>query len=110
MPLTRSFLSRRRLLLSVCLAACGCSGTPQIGVSEEAFGEVDALYTAVTSKRPQLVSECEQRLSALSTSGKLPPEAWQEIAAVCDLTKHDDWPNAAQRLWNFMRNQRRSGR
>ena len=102
---------RRVFLLAFALACLlGCSGTPQIGLDEELFGDVDALYTAVTSKRPQLVSECEQRLSDLSTSGKLSSECWKELSSICELTRQKDWAAASQRLWTFMRNQRRDGR
>ncbi len=95
------------LWLSLFLIA-GCGRPPQLGGDETVFGEVEALYTAVTAKRPDLLHQSRQRLSALHRDGKLPPAAYQRLAGICEQAERQEWRPAAEKLWTFMRGQRKS--
>ncbi|MBN9122091.1 MAG: hypothetical protein J0I06_23615 [Planctomycetes bacterium] len=82
---------------------------PQMGVSEEVFNTVDALYTAVRNRDEKRVGECEQRLVGYRDAGKLPPDAADELAAVIRKAKSGAWEGATERLYEFMLAQRREG-
>jgi hypothetical protein len=99
-----------RFLRVLALASCSCAGcgsVVQIGTDEETFSEVDALYTAVTTKRPDLLKECKSRLAALKDEGKLPEAALTELQPVIAQAEQGDWRPAAERLYVFMRHQRK---
>lgn len=83
---------------------------PQMGADEEVFTTVDALYTAVTARNPHLVAQCEMRLDAYRNANKLPPSAAAYLSDVIARTKNGHWESAAQRLYDFMKVQRREGR
>jgi hypothetical protein len=87
----------------------GCRKPPQLGPDEQAFREVDALFTAVTARRPELVEQCERRLADLHTGGKVPDGAMAELEVVIDRARCGKWETAAERLYDFMRGQERSG-
>ena len=80
---------------------------PQMGVDEQAFGAVDALFTAVTGRNEKLVSDCEQRLHKLTEQGKLPRDAADYLDEVMKMCHAGQWDPAAKRLYGFMRAQRR---
>lgn len=97
------------MALAATLAAfVGCGRPPQIGSDEMVFGEVDALYTAVTAKRPDLLKDCYERLTTLHDEGKLPDPAFQKLTVICEQAEREEWRPAAERLWHFMRGQRKS--
>lgn len=93
-------------LASGCLLS-GCGRPAQLGSDEAVFGEVDALYTAVTSRRADLLEQSCGRLTELHRSGKVPAAAWQQLTAICDLADRQQWQPAAEQLWKFMRGQRK---
>jgi len=95
--------------LWVCLLLlAGCGRPPQMGADESVFGEVDALYTAVTAKRPDLLDQSFQRLTELHSSGKVPDAAYQKLTLICEQAEREEWRPAAEQLWHFMRGQRKS--
>ena len=85
------------------------SSPPQMGTSEEAFNTVDALYTAVRNRDEKRLSECEQRLKAHRAAGKLPPDAADALDAIIAKARAGSWDAATERLYDFMRAQRREG-
>ena len=89
--------------------SCGC-GPAQIGPDEESFKAVDALYTAVTSKKPELLDRCEKRLKELNAAGKLSSSAHRELEAIIKKSRAGDWRPAAEQLSEFMKGQRRNAR
>jgi hypothetical protein len=91
-------------LAIVLLSLRGCS-TPQIGADEHTFNTVDALYTAVCGKRPDLVDQCERDLTELKSAGKIPAAAHACLTSIIAQTRQGDWKNAAVRLSQFMENQ-----
>ncbi len=96
------------LLLLCGLGVAGCGRPPQIGPDEAVFGEVDALYTAVTAKRPDLLDQSRARLDELHKSGKVPEAAYQKLSVICEQAERQEWRPAAEKLWHFMRGQRKS--
>jgi hypothetical protein len=87
----------------------GCA-PPQLGEHEECFKEVDALYTAVTSKSPKLLEDCDRRLRELKEAGKLPEPAARSLDAVVAKARKGEWQPAAVDLHRFMKGQRRPRR
>ena len=73
------------------------------------MGEVEALYTAVTTKRTDLLADCRKRLTALHASGQLSDAARSRLAEVCEQCDRNEWRPAAERLYAFMRAQRKPG-
>ena len=80
---------------------------PQMGSDDEVFKTVDALFTAVTAHDEKLLSECEQRLHAYRDAGKLPPETSNYLNDIIRRARAGRWEAAAERLYEFMRAQRR---
>jgi hypothetical protein len=94
------------LLALVFLGFAGCRPA-QIGADEATFNTVDALYTAVCSKRSDLVDQCERELDELKAQNKIPAQAHASLAAIIAETRQDRWQPAAQQLSRFMEGQRR---
>lgn len=86
---------------------CGCTPVPQVLDSEKVFGELDALYTAVTSKRTNLLNDCRARLTKLHDAKELSDAGFDEVTAIMDLCDDEEWSTAAERLFKFMRGQRK---
>ena len=110
-PPLRSLLTMRLVrgasflaLLSIAAMSIGCGGPPVID-SEEAFATVDALYTAVTSRRTELVSQVEKRLQSLKADGKLSDAASQRLDAIIAQSRSGKWQPAAEQLDHFIRKQ-----
>jgi hypothetical protein len=82
---------------------------PQMGTDEEVFRTVDALFTAVTARDEKLLGQCEQRLHAYRDSGKLPKHAARYLDGVIAKARAGSWQTAAERLYDFMKSQRREG-
>ncbi len=105
-------LNQRRipfvLLLLGAFALSGCGQPPQIGSDETVFNEVDALYTAVTARRVDLLDQCRERLDNLHRNGSLSSDAYEELTAICQQAKQSDWQSAAETLYDFMRGQRKA--
>jgi hypothetical protein len=106
------------LLLVVGLAVVGAvawwlvqllTPPPQMGADAQAFETVDALFTAVTARDERLLGQCEQRLHVYRDAGKLPAEAADHLDDIIRQARAGDWEAAAERLYRFMRAQRREG-
>lgn len=80
---------------------------PQVLDDEAVFGELDALYTAVTSKRSNLLSDCRQRLTKLHADDRLSDEGFKEVNSIMEMCDAGKWSIAAPRLYDFMRAQRK---
>jgi hypothetical protein len=94
------------IVSAAALYSVGC-GAAQLGGDEDAFGSVDALYTAVTTRRPDLLSQCKARLARLKEQGKLPAPAFSELQPIITQAEQGQWRPAAERLYAFMRQQRK---
>jgi hypothetical protein len=82
---------------------------PQIGADKEAVRTVDALFTAFTSRNATRVGQCEERLHALKDAGKLPQHAADYLDGLIKMARGGNWRGAAQKLFDFMKGQRREG-
>jgi hypothetical protein len=99
------------LILVSCLgitALSGCGSPPQVLTDEAVFGELDALYTAVTSKRRNLMEDCQKRITKLHDEQRMSDAGFEEIEAIIALAEQDKWTPAAERLYAFMRGQRKA--
>jgi hypothetical protein len=87
----------------------GCGGPPQMGADEQVFAAVDALFTAVTARDEKLLGQCERRLHALRGAGQLPGGAADFLDGVIGKARDGRWGAAAEKLYGFMKGQRREG-
>lgn len=105
--------SRVCLLAAACLSFCtalpGCRGASQAGIDDpEVFKELDALFTAVNSRRPELLKDSVGRLEKLHAEHRIPDDAFAQLKAISDVAAEGKWSDAAPRLYDFMRAQRRA--
>lgn len=84
-----------------------CSPAPQVLGDDECFKAVDALWTAVTARSPELVAQCTENLNRLHAAGQLSREGLDALNAVGELTRQGDWERAARDLRSLIRNQQR---
>ena len=80
---------------------------PQLGPDEQVFDAVDALFTAVRAHDPQLLADCELRLRNFASSGQLPAAAVRWLDEVIVMARAGNWRPAAEKLYDFMKSQRR---
>jgi hypothetical protein len=82
--------------------------SPQIGTDEEVFKTVDALFTAITTRDPKRLDDCQQRLRAFREGGKLPVAAAKSLDSIVQQANTGKWDKSAHRLYDFMLAQRRA--
>lgn len=83
----------------------GCSSPPQLG-GEEALTAADALWTAVTSRRTELLDQALAQCATLKEQGTLSDAAHAELVAVGETAREGDWEAAAKRLKKLIQAQR----
>ncbi len=103
------FRSQQILLLTMVLL-CGCGRAAQIGESEDVLAAVDALYTAVASKRVELLEKSASRIEELHKQGELPEPAYRQLKSFIDDSRAGQWDGAVRKLHDFIRGQRRQGK
>lgn len=86
----------------------GCGRPAQMGTSDEVMGAVDALYTAVASRRPELLEQSAAKIEALHTSGELADAPYRQIKTYIDEARAGKWESAIRQLHEFIRGQRRA--
>ena len=91
-------------LVVISLLVTGCGG-PHALQSAEAFSTTDALYTAITSHRSDLLDESENRLKTLKDADKLSGEALETLTEIIEQARSGDWQDAAEDLDSFIRHQ-----
>lgn len=96
----------RWAILASALALAGCAGPPQVVDDPDCFKEVDALYTAVTSKDAKLLDACAQRLEKLKAAGKLSAPGYAALEKIIARARAGEWRPAAEDLTAFMKGQR----
>jgi hypothetical protein len=81
---------------------------PQVGGDKESIKVVDALYTAVTSRNPTRLAQCEEQLHTLRDEGKLPRRTADYLDGLIKTARGGNWQGASHKLVDFMRAQRPS--
>lgn len=81
----------------------GCQ--PPVIHTEEGFRATEALYTAVTSQKPELLDQSEQRIDTLLKSGQLSASAYGKLNAVVKQARAGNRRAAAEHLDWLLRNQ-----
>lgn len=105
----QSVVAGRKLvvLLGLLLVIAGCRPA-QIGPSDEVLGAVDALYTAIASRRVELLDKSASRIEELHTSGELPDAAHRQLKSYIEKSRAGKWDAAIRELHEFIRGQRRA--
>lgn len=85
-------------------ATSGCSRPAALDTSEGRKA-AEALYTAVTSKKVDLLDRCDERLKTLQSDAKLSERAYQELMAISSNARDGRWQTAAEKLDWFIRHQ-----
>lgn len=98
------------LFAALVLFGAGCSQAPQVADDSAVFNELDALYTAVTSKRRDLLDACRERMTKLHDDKRISDAGFAEVSAVVALADEDKWMDSAERLYTFMRAQRKKAK
>ena len=104
-PLRRFWGAIGWLLL---LSLSGCGRPPQVIDNEECFGAVEALWTAVTSKRTDLLEQTATELERLRAAGSLSEAGHRALTAIIRDARSKEWTKSATNLKQFMQGQRRS--
>ena len=111
-PDLRSRIARNVLIALATAAVCYTiyhfwTRPPQMGIDEEVFHTVDALYTAVRARDSKQLGQCEKRLHSYRDAGKLPASAANWLDGVIASARSGDHDTATRRLYDFMAAQRR---
>ena len=93
----------------VVVLALNLGSPPQMGADEEVFRTVDALFTALTGRNEKQLDQCERRLKGYRETGKLPAKAAKTLDGIVQTARAGRWQPAAERLYDFMKGQRREG-
>jgi len=103
------------LALGILVVACsarvwlGRGSQPQLPPSEEVFRSVDALFTAVTARDEQRLTQCQQRLNDFKQQGLIPAASSKRLERAIERARAGQWESAARGLYEFMQGQRRAG-
>jgi hypothetical protein len=103
------------LVLAITIFAAGIllvrylKSPAQLGEDERVMKTVDALFTAITSKDSQQLSNCEDRLEQFVDEGDLAPNAGNALAVLIDQARDGQWESSARKLYDFILAQRRGG-
>jgi hypothetical protein len=81
----------------------GCSGHSVISTEAE-LAMAEAVYTAVTGRRVDLLNQCEMDLSSKEGSGVIGPQAGTALKAAIRQGKEGQWESAARSLDSLIRN------
>ncbi len=103
-PVKRNRRAPMILCTAMAFIIVGC-GSPAALESPEAFSSADALYTAITAHRVDLIQDVETRLQKLHESGKLSDSALNELKDIIQTARASRWQEAAEELDGFIRNQ-----
>ena len=103
-------LRSQQILLLLMVLLIGCGRPAQIGESEEVLAAVDALYTAVASKRIELLEKSASRIEELHKQGELPEPAYRQLKSFVEDSRAGQWDSSVRKLHEFIRGQRRQGK
>ena len=91
--------SRWMTLLGMVLlfGVVGCARPPQVGSAN--LDLIEALATATSTQKPELIARCSKMVEERSAEGKLGPEQVREFTAILELAKAGDWEQARDRAY-----------
>lgn len=95
------------VILFLAFLLIGCGRPAQIGSSDEVLAAVDALYTALGSRRVELLEKSATRIEELHSSKELPDAAHRQLKLYIDEARQGQWDAAIRKLHEFIRGQRR---
>ena len=105
---TRRRLIPQLLCATLMLTLGGCQSVPQVVNDEAVYKKLDALYTAVTSRRRKLLGDSRGRLTNLHKAGRLSDAGFTVVGTIITEAENNQWADAAQHLFDFMRAQRKT--
>ena len=79
------------VLLAALLSTHGCGRPPQVVDDEECFSAVESLWTAVTTKRTDLLEQSATELDRLHSAGKLSEEGHDALDAIIQSARDEEW-------------------
>ncbi|MFO1023407.1 MAG: hypothetical protein U0903_22350 [Planctomycetales bacterium] len=94
------------VLSAVALLWTGC-GPPQVLNSDESLKSLDALWTAVTSQKRDLLTTAAKDLKKIHDDKKMSDAGWSRIDAIIKQAESGDWQGAAKKLQTFIKGQRK---
>lgn len=97
------------LILALSLCA-GCRRPAQLGDDVKCHKAAEALYTAVCSRKTELLDASEKRINDLSAQGEMPTKAHKELTAIIARARAGRWQPAAEELHGFISGQEPAGR
>ena len=103
----RRLLPVMTLIVTV-MSSTGCGRPAQVVDHDECFQAVDALWTAVTSKRGDLLEQTADELDRLHTAGNLSKDGHRELIEIVKQARAAEWTTSAKKLKAFMLGQRRT--
>ena len=106
-PKTITTLSLISLILISGLSIRGCS-TPQVLENENVYSSLDALWTAVTSRKLDRVQDVTNDLIQLRDDGELSKAGWNAIKPILQQALAEKWEPAAHNLKKFINAQRKA--
>ena len=96
------------LLLAAIFSSHGCGRPPQVVDNEECFSAVEALWTAVTTKRTDLLEQSATEIDRLHKDGQLSKEGHEALFEIIQSAQEGEWLPAAKSLKAFMLGQRKN--
>lgn len=101
----RAFVAPAVLIVCFTFLA-GCGQTPQLGGDEACMNAADALWTAVSAKRTDLLDQSANKIESLHSETRLPDGAFESLSNVVAIARTGEWIDARTRLRKFIRGQR----
>jgi hypothetical protein len=90
------------------ISIIGCGQPAQVVNDPECFQAVDALWTAVTSRRADLLEQTVAELDQLRANGKLSESGHRELFEIVKKARAGEWTISAKLLKSFMLGQRKT--
>ena len=85
----------------------GCGRSPQFAGNRECLAAADALWTAVTAKRTELVDQSAAEIERLHAQAQLSDEAFDALSRIVADARAGNWDAARTALKTLLRGQRR---
>ena len=85
------------MIVAATLLSAGCGGPPQFGSDEACLKAADALWTAVTAKRIELVDQAESEIQRLHDASRLPDDAFASLSEIVATARAGRWSDARAR-------------